>query len=278
MRRNRFGPAGVTVEFTWRDEAAAGAGFAPGGIVLSAFPSAGLATIVAGHYIIRVLQVPRIGRFESAELPPIAVVQGGEVNPTIRVYGRSDLALVLSEFPPTPGQANAAARTILENAERRKARAIICLEGVVPHPEEGEPEDAEAPAPAQQEQVWVAYSRKDPAMVKWLENAKAKTLEEGVIGGVSGALLVQGLSRNIPVAVLLVSAQVAEGLPDHRAGAALIEILDRLLPELKIDTGPLRAQAEQIEKAIRAVMKSGRRAQGPEGEPTETPPSPEMYR
>ena len=265
------------MEFTWRDEAPAEATTAPGALVLSAFPSAGLATIVAGHYIVRVLRMPRIGRFESADLAPIAVVQGGEVNPTVRVYGRSDLALVLSEFPPTPAQANAIATTILDNAERRKARAIVCLEGVVPHPEEAEPEGGTDLAPSD-EQVWAAYSRKDPAFVKGFEAAKARTLEEGVIGGVSGAVLVQGLGRNIPVAVLLVSARVAEGLPDHRAGAALIETLDRLLPELKIDTGPLRAQAEQIEKALRAVMKSHPAAQGTPAGPAEHPPSPEMYR
>ncbi len=130
-----------------------------------------------------------------------------------------------------------------------------------------------AGAPAD-EQVWVAFSRKDPAFAKGFEAAKTRPLEEGVIGGVSGALLVQGISRSVPVAVLLVSARVAEGLPDHRAGAALIETLDRLLPELKIDTGPLRAQAEQIEKALRAVMKSGSGA----GPGTDSASSQEMYR
>jgi predicted ATP-grasp superfamily ATP-dependent carboligase len=265
------------MEYTWHDEAVAESNCAPGAVILSAFPSAGLATIVAGHYIVRVLQLPRIGRFESPEAIPIAVVQGGEVNPPIRVYGRPDLGLVLSEFPPTPTQANAAAKTILENAERRKARAIICLEGVVPHPEESADDPAAELAPSD-EQVWAAYSRKDPAFVKGFEAAKARTLEEGVIGGVSGALLVQGLGRSVPVAVLLVSARVAEGLPDHRAGAALIETLDRVLPELKIDTGPLRAQAEQIEKALRNVMKSGRGASSGEPSDPERPPSPEMYR
>ena len=267
------------MEYTWHDEAPAEANCAPGAVVFSAFPSAGLATIVAGHYMVRVLSLPRIGRFESPEVPPIAVVQSGEVNPTIRVYGRPDMALVLSEFPPTPGQASAAAKTILDNAERRKARAVICLEGVVPHPEAAESEDPEVALAPSDEQVWVAYSRKDPAFTKGFEAANARTLEEGVIGGVSGALLVQGLSRSVPVAALLVSARVAEGLPDNRAAAALIETLDRLLPELKIDTGPLRAQAEQIEKALRAVMKSGQRAQANAPiEGTERPPSPEMYR
>jgi uncharacterized protein len=268
----------MPVEFTWRDEATAESNFGPGSVMISAFPSAGLATIVAAHYIVRVLNLPRIARFESPDLAPIAVVQGGTVNPTIRVYGRPDLALVLSEFPPTPTQANAIAQAILDQAERHSVRAVVCLEGVVPHPEEAVVDVATGePAPTD-EQVWVAYSRTEPALAAAMTLARARTLEEGVVGGVSGALLVQGMGRKVPVAVLLVSARVAEGLPDHRAGAALIEALDRLLPELKIDTGPLRAQAEQIEKALRAVMKSHSTASGTSPVPSEEPASPEMYR
>jgi predicted ATP-grasp superfamily ATP-dependent carboligase len=266
------------MEFTWQDEVTGGSVVGPGAVILSAFPSAGLATIIAGHYMVRALKLPRVGRFDSPELAPVAVVQGGEVHPTIRVYGRSDLALVLSEFPPSPSQANAVARTILDNAERRRARAILCLEGVVPHPE-GDEEEGTAADSTPVEQVWVTYSRKDAAFAKTFEGAGARQLEEGVIGGVSGALLVQGIGRQVPVAALLVSARVAEGLPDQRAGAVLIEALDRLMPELKIDTGPLRAQAEQIEKALRAVMQRRPSGTSVEGGPEEEkPPAPEMYR
>jgi predicted ATP-grasp superfamily ATP-dependent carboligase len=267
------------VEFTWRDEVPPAANFGAGSVVISAFPSAGLATIVAGHYVIRALKLPRIGRFDSPDVSPIAIVQGGEVSPMVRAYGRPDLALVLSEFPPTPAQANALARTILDSAEQHRARMVLCLEGVVPHPVGDQDEEAEGAIAAvddqSPEQVWVAFSRKDPAILKAFGPTRARVLEDGVIGGVSGALLVQGISRSIPVAVLLVSARVAEGLPDHRAGAALIETLDRLLPEVRIDTGPLRAQAEQIEKALRQAIRSRNAAQ-----PAEAPtaPSQEMYR
>ena len=263
------------MEYAWSPEEHEGGTVAPGSVLVSAFPSAGLATIVAAHYAIRVLKMPRIGRFESPDMAPIAIVQGGEVHPSIRAYGRADLALVVSEFPPTPAQANALARAILDTAERLHARAIVCLEGVVPHPADDD-ETAESPAPEPEqpvEQVWVAYSRKEPAIVKSFEPTHVRLLEDGVIGGVSGAMLVQGIGRSIPVAVLLVSARVAEGLPDHRAGAALIETLDRLLPELKIDTRPLRGQAEQIERALRAAMKV---QPSPSGE-RQPRPSPEMY-
>ena len=266
------------MEFTWQEEAPPETNFREGSVLISAFPSAGLATTVAAHYMIRALNLPRIGRFESPEIAPIAVVQGGVVNPTIRVYGRPNLGLVLSEFPPSPSQANAIARSILEAGARHKARLIVGLEGVVPHPpgDDEEEEESAVPGVQSEEQVWVAYSRKEPALVKAFAPSKARLLDDGVIGGVSGALLVQGIGQNLPVAVLLVSARAAEGLPDHRAGAALIETLDRLLPELSIDTGPLRAQAEQIEKAIRAVMKSQQGSQTP-ADSQRPPATPGMY-
>jgi predicted ATP-grasp superfamily ATP-dependent carboligase len=259
------------MEYTWKDEGAAGSGIAAGSVLLSAFPSAGLATLVAGHYMIRALKIPRVGRFDSPDIAPIAVVQGGEVNPTVRVYGRRDLGLVLSEFPPTPPQANALARAILAGAETRKARMIICLEGVVPHPDEAEPE--KSPEPDPEEHIWAAFSNSDSSLQKSFLAARAHPLEDGVIGGVSGALLVQSIGRPIPVVALLVSARVAEGLPDHRAGAALIETLDRLMPELRIDTKPLREQAEQIERVLRAALQR-RPAEAP---PETTPPGSEMY-
>jgi predicted ATP-grasp superfamily ATP-dependent carboligase len=263
------------MEYTWKEEGAPEVAIQTSGVVVSAFPSAGLATTVAGHYMIRALKLPRVGRFESPDSLPVAVIQSGEVHPTVRVYGRNDLALVLSEFPPTPQQASALARTILAGAEARHARLIICLEGVVPHPgdDEGVPTP---PDPDSGEQVWAAFSQPDPALRKTFEVAKARPLEDGVIGGVSGALLVQGIGRPMPVATLLVSARVAEGLPDHRAGAALIETLDRILPELKIDTHPLREQAEQIERALRSVMKSHPTG-SPETPRENGPRPPEMY-
>ena len=263
-------------EFAWKDDEGTAPALTPGATLLSAFPSAGLATIIAAHYMVRALKLPRTGRFDSSDLAPVAVVQNGEVNPTIRVYGRADVGLIVSEFPPTPTQANGIARAILDNAERRGAKAVLCLEGVVPHPEGDDDGAATSPEDAP-EQVWVTFSRNDPAFRAPFEAAKARILEEGVIGGVSGAMLVQGIGRKVPVAALLVSSRVADGLPDHRAGAALIEALDRLMPELKIDTGPLRAQAEQIEKALRAVMKSHPSGGEPSGA-AEPPPSPEMYR
>lgn len=259
-------------EFVWKDVTGA-TPMAPRATIVTCFPSAGLATTVAAHYIVRALKLPRIGGFESLDLPPVAIVQGGEVQPPIRVYGRADFAVIVSEFPPTPNQAAPLARTIVAEAQRRQARWVIALEGVIPHPETPDQEP-----PEEEGKVWtVSSSVKTEASA--LKASGAERLEEGVLGGVTGAMLVQALGGPVPVTVLLVSARATELFPDHRAGAALIEVLDRILPELKIDTGPLRAQAEEIERALRAAMKTragGARpgAPTPGAEPT---PTDQMY-
>ncbi len=262
------------MEFVWKEEVGAPP-LAPGATILTCFPSAGLATTIAAHYIVRTLKLPRIGIFTSQETPPIAVIQGGVVNPPVRVYGRPDLAVVLSEFPPTPSQASSLAQTLIAEADRRKARWIVGLEGVSTHAEdETEETDTEEPEP----KVYAVVSQTQGPAPDSIRKSGAEALDEGVLGGVSGALLVQALGKPLPVAVLLATARTAQMFPDHRAGAALIEALDRVLPELRIDTLPLRAQAEEIERALRAVMKaapSPGRAPGPE--PAGPPGADSMY-
>jgi predicted ATP-grasp superfamily ATP-dependent carboligase len=235
----------------------------PGAVLLSCFPSAGLAPTVAGHYMLQVLKLPRIGAFTSEDFPPLAVIQGGRVNSPVRAYGTKDLILVLSEFPTLPPLINPLATAILGTASELKAGRVLGLEGVVPHPAEAEPTDTETKSP--EEMVWYAGTGVGGQLPAEYKAAGVHPMVDGVIGGVSGALLVEGMSATIPVGTLLVSAMDA-GYPDHRAAAKIIEILDVVLPHLKIDTKPLRAQAEMIERALRAAVKS--REPAPLGAPT----------
>jgi predicted ATP-grasp superfamily ATP-dependent carboligase len=245
----------MAVTFDWRADPKTKP-LAPTPVLLSCFPSAGLAATVAAHYMVQALNLPRIGVFDSPDALPLAIVQGGKVHPPVRVYGGDGLAIVLSEFPPGAGAVGPIAQAILAGAERMHARLVLAVEGVVPHPlsdEEDSESSADAPA---DEQVWYVTADADSPWGEQLKKAKARMLGDGVIGGISGALLVRGQARSVPVASLLVSSKNTEGYPDHRAAAALIETIDRLLPDVKIDTGPLRTQAELIERALRTAMKS----------------------
>jgi predicted ATP-grasp superfamily ATP-dependent carboligase len=244
----------------------------PGAVVVSSFPSAGLATTVAAHFMVRSLKLPRTGFFQSPEVVPVAVVQGGEVQPPIRAYTSEGLALVLSEFPPSPGQAGSIARGIFEGARRRKASLIVCLEGVVPHP--GDSDTPPPEAAATQEGSWVAFSHPTPELEQRFLKPPSRRLADGVIGGVTGALLVMAIAAEIPVVAVLVSARPTEGYPDDRAGAHLIERFTAAFPEFQIDTGPLRAQAEEIERMLRTSIR-----QAPQPAVADTPPpASDMYR
>jgi predicted ATP-grasp superfamily ATP-dependent carboligase len=256
--------------FEWKDEPESPPR-SPGSVVLSSFPSAGLAATIAAHYIVQTLKLPRVGQFASDDIPPIAVIQNGQVNPTIRVYGRSGFSLVMSEFPPLVGSVGALARAILDGAESRGCSGIIGLEGVTPVPS---PEDA---TEVGESAVWAVGSRPSDPLLGRLTAGGARLLEDGVLGGVSGALLVEGLARKIPVAVLLVSAHGAEGFPDNRAGASLIEVLDKVFPEISIDTKPLRTQAEIIERALRAAIKHRGRDDRGGDRPISEGPAPSIY-
>lgn len=225
----------------------------PGALLLSCFPSAGLAPTVAGHYMLQALKLPRIGSLSSDDFPPLAVVQGGRVNPPVRAYGNKELILVLSEFPVSPELVNPLASAIIDTAMQLKAGRIMGLEGIVPHPTEAG-EEASAPTPSD-EQVWFAGSGNPTELPPEFKAVGVRTMDNGVIGGVSGALLVAGIAATVPVGSLLVSAADA-GYPDHRAAAKIIEVIDQALPHFKIDTKPLRSQAEMIERALRAAVKS----------------------
>lgn len=238
---------------------------APGAVLISCFPSGGLAPTVAGHYILQTLKLPRIGALTSDDFPSLAVIQGGRVNPPVRAYANKDLILILSEFPLPPTLLNPLATAILGVAEQLKVSRILGLEGVVPHPLDTE--DSEA-VPTE-ELVWYAGSGSSASLPPDIKAAGVRGMGDGVIGGVSGALLIQGIESKLPIGTLLVSATDA-GYPDHRAAAKLIEVIDQLLPHVQIDTKPLRTQAELIERALRAAVKS--RPPAPTGTPPENLP------
>ncbi|MCI4363422.1 MAG: PAC2 family protein [Thermoplasmata archaeon] len=252
------------MEFEWQVDSGAKE-LEPDAVLLCGFAGAGLAATVAAHYMVRALGLPRIAILRSAQEIPIAIVQNGRVQPPIRVHGAGKIAIALSEFPPPPVGLAPLADVLLAGAAARKVRLLLALEGVLPHPlVEGEGEESALG----EEQAWVITSRPDPELLASFRNASARPLADAVLAGVAGALLVRSQNVALPVGALLVSARDSEGFPDHRAAAALIETVARLLPDLKIDTGPLRTQAEVIERALRAAMQ-GRKQGGVPAKGTE---------
>ncbi len=95
------------------------------------------------------------------------------------------------------------------------------------------------------------YYSSDPNKGKLLQKAGAKVLKEGIIMGVTGALL---LSKKANVSAIF--AETHSALPDSRAAAKVIEALDKYLG-LKIDYKPLLKKEELFENKLKDLLRKG---------------------
>jgi len=84
---------------------------------------------------------------------------------------------------------------------------------------------------------------------------KVDPLKEGIIIGVTGAVLLR--AEKIPVSCIF--AETHSNLPDSKAAAKVIEVLDKYLC-LKVDYKPLLVQAEKFEGKLKGLLTESQKA------------------
>lgn len=86
-------------------------------------------------------------------------------------------------------------------------------------------------------------------------------LDFGVVPGITGALLNEGRWTAADVIALIVEAY--SEIPDARAAAAMVEAIDKLLPQIDLNVSPLYAEAEKIESRLKTLREQAKPAQSP---------------
>lgn len=213
--------------------------------MLVCFPSVGLASTVVGHYLIRSKNLVRIASVHSELLPPATIVIDSYPNPSVRIHADATMATLVSEFPAPLELITPLASTILDWAVSQHSGLVVAIEGILGKKEQDK--DSE------NQEVVLGIPSNASAKAR-LEKAGIQILEEGIVGGITAALLNEAAYRDMPLVVLFAMA-ADEELPDHGAAARLLESINRLLPDLKIDPQPLFAQARMIEQTLRTGMK-----------------------
>lgn len=231
-----------------RDEAASTPPGA-GSLLLVCFPSAGLASTIVGHYLVRALKLPRIATVQSPLFPSASVIVDGLPSPPVRIYGNAALSVVLSEFPAPPPVMGPMAQSILQWADGRKIGLVVAVEGVLDREATTDPA-----APKTNSEPDVLGIPTDDATRTILQGADIPLLEEGIVGGTAAELLNEAVVRKRGLITLFAQSRSPD-FPDHRAAAHLLSALGKIQPDLKIDAGPLLAQAGILEQAIRAGLK-----------------------
>lgn len=241
-----IGPMSLGLPSVMIRDASGSSGPREGALLLVCFPSAGLASTIVGHYVVQARKLPRIATIQSPMFPSAAVIIEGLPCPPVRIHGDAEVAVVLSEFPAPPPVMAPVAQSILQWADGRKLGLIVAVEGVLNRDGQSEGTTSDEP-----DVVGIPANEASRAV---LQTAKVPILDEGIVGGTAADLLNEAVVRQRPLITLFAQSKTPD-LPDNRAAAHLLEALDRISPTLKIDPGPLLAQAALLEQAIRAGLK-----------------------
>ncbi|MBD3209622.1 proteasome assembly chaperone family protein [Candidatus Woesearchaeota archaeon] len=200
-------------------------------IIIQGFPGFGLIGTIATEFLIEHLKAEPIGEFMYDELPPtIAIHQGKLIKPMEVYHAKKENIIILHTILASKGVEWKIADLILDMRKKLKAKKLICLEGVMSPEGEG-----------------IFYYGD-----KQLENI-AKPIKESIIMGVTAGIM----TRTKDVTALF--AESHSQLPDSKAAAKLIEVLDKHLG-LDVDPKPLLQQAQEFEQKLKGILQQANKA------------------
>lgn len=225
-------------------------------LVVIGFPSVGLVGSIATAYLVDSLRLKEIGAVISTTFPPTAVVHDGIGSSPIRIFmgdvvcgpdgNCEQLCVIVSNMTPKPAMVAPLAHALVSWAREHGARELVCLEGLSV---EGGPS----------EEARILGLASDETGRGMLELLMVPPQSDGLLVGLGGVLLYAARAVRQPALCLL--AETREGFPDARGAAKLLEVLQPLVPLLKIDEKPLLEQAQVLEAAFRDQISRTKRAE-----------------
>lgn len=203
-------------------------------LVIEGFPGFGLIGTITTEFLIEHLGCEKIGTYFFEELPATIAMHNGEIiNPVTVYYSTKSNIILIHAITAATGIEWKTADLVIDICKQVNAKELISLEGV-------------GSAEASGERVF--YYSTDKKRSQMLQANKIQALEEGIIVGVTSSLL---LKAEFPHTCIF--AETHSNLPDSKAAASVIKVLDKLLG-LKIDPQPLLDQAEKFEAKIKQIL------------------------
>jgi uncharacterized protein len=246
-----------------------------GAYVIDGFPSVGLVGSIVANYLVSFLKLEQIAMVDSIYFPTISLIRDELPLSPVRVYagafgsrGQEKIVVFVSEFQPAREILKPLAITMMDWAEDHKCKMMISPEGLLTR-EETERLEAMAMAPknlelaafegpvsatkkeAQNGEMIVYGVASTASAREMLKQNGVKPFENGVISGLAGVLLNEGVARDFDVATLLSEAHA--DYPDARAAAAIMTVIDRLLLHVELDLKPLLKEAALIEETLKDI-------------------------
>ncbi|PKL67210.1 MAG: proteasome assembly chaperone family protein [Methanobacteriales archaeon HGW-Methanobacteriales-1] len=206
-------------------------------IVLEGSPGGGLIGNIIGWLLVEDLKMKEIGYIESKYFPPLAVLYKGVALHPFRIYEAEGLVLFLSDFIVPPNVVYDMTSSIVDWMDRNNSKELITFNSMVVR---------------EKSQATAAAGNSDDS-TKRLEDMGLPILPFGNINGLSGTLLTQCASKNIPASCLF--AEILNPYPDPRAAAGVVDTLNTML-DISIDPDPLLQEAQEIESRLKKLAET----------------------
>ncbi len=210
-----------------------------GATVIEGFPGFGLVGTIVTEYLIEHLGAKQIGSLWSEKVPSIvALHQGKVIEPLAIFYDEKHNIVLLRAIASINGLEWELADITERLCKSIGAKEIIPIEGVGGTKlKGGEPK--------------VFYHSNNVLNKKKFDVIGISSLDEGIVVGVTASLL-----SKLRCCGTFFFVESYSDLPDSRAAAKLIEVLDKYLG-LKIDYKPLIEKAESFELKVRSLLSRG---------------------
>jgi len=212
-------------------------------VIVEGFPGFGLVGTIATEFLIEHLNTEQIGKIVFNDMPAMVAIHEGKIVEPLGIFYNSKYNIaILHAITAAAHFEWEMADTISKLAAQLNAKEIISLEGV------GSGQESES--------TRVFYYSNVQKNVKVFEKAGIMPLKEGIIIGVTGAILLR--MEKTPVSCLF--AETHSNLPDSKAAASLIEALDKYVG-MDLDYKPLLEQAQKFEEKLKTLLQKSQEAQ-----------------
>ncbi len=208
-----------------------------GATVIEGFPGVGLVATIATGFLSEHLKCEKIGKYFFSDPPATVAIHGSHiVDPVTVYYSKKHNIVIVHSIINTASMEFRAADLVLDVCKQVQAKELIALEGVG--------------ATDQEDSQAFHYCTHEKCQ-KTMKKIGINGLNEGIIVGTTGALLLKASDAKAPLTAIFVGTHL--NMPDSKAAAKAIEVLDKYLG-LSVPYAPLLRQAEKFESKLHGMM------------------------
>jgi len=208
-------------------------------------PDVGLVGAISMSYLIQSLKMEQIGYLESDVFEPIVVVHQGVPETPFRIYGKDDLAALISEIPVEPRALFPEDTATLDWAQSKNVELQVTITVYTVQ------NRLEIDVP----QVFGVGT--SPDIRDDFKKGNIEPFEEGFMAGLHALVVRECLKKGVGSIALLAQSHLQ--YPDPGAAASAINSLNGLLG-LNVNVKKLLDQEEEIRLKMRELMRQTQRA------------------